>query len=140
MVYTKKALYYQHSLSQIIMRGVYHFCQVAEHQEFHILDLKFHIGCYTAAWCVYTAVVITSGNNHQGCSVRKGVLRNFAKFTGNTWARVSFLIKLQAKACNFIKKEALEQKLSCEFYDISKNTLFTEHLRTTASGLKKLQN
>ena len=30
------------------------------------------------------------------CSVNKIILRNFAKFTGNTCARVSFLIKLQA--------------------------------------------
>ena len=28
--------------------------------------------------------------------MKKGVLRNFAKFTGNTYARASFLIKLQA--------------------------------------------
>ena len=27
-------------------------------------------------------------------------------------------------ACNFIKKETLVQVLSCEFYEISKNTLF----------------
>ena len=33
----------------------------------------------------------------------KGVLRNFAKFTGNTCGRLSFLRKLQASACNFIK-------------------------------------
>ena len=37
-------------------------------------------------------------------------------------ARVSFLIKLQAEACNFIKKETLAQLFSCEFYKISKNT------------------
>ena len=59
---------------------------------------------------------------------KKDVLRNFAKFTGNnTCARVSFLIKLQASACNFSKKEALPQVFSCEF---CKRTPFhTEHLR-----------
>ena len=36
------------------------------------------------------------------------------------------------EACNFIKKEALAQLFSCEFYEISKNTFFTEHHRTTA--------
>ena len=36
-------------------------------------------------------------------------------------------------ACNFIKKEYLVQLYSCEFCEISKNTFFTEHLRTTAS-------
>ena len=44
----------------------------------------------------------------------KGVLRNFAKFTRNNYARVSFL-----KACNFIKKETLAQLLSCELCKIS---------------------
>ena len=38
------------------------------------------------------------------------------------------------KACNFIKKRSLEQVFSCKFCEISKNTFFTEHLRTTASG------
>ena len=42
----------------------------------------------------------------------------------NTCARVSFLIKLQASARNFIKKETLAQMFSSEFCKISKNTLF----------------
>ena len=55
---------------------------------------------------------------------KEGVLRNFAKFTGNTCARVSFLIKLQAEeVCNFIKKGTLAQAFSCEFSEISKNTV-----------------
>ena len=40
-------------------------------------------------------------------------------------------------ACNFIKKETLAQVFSCEFYEISKNTFFTEHLWATASGAYK---
>ena len=44
----------------------------------------------------------------------------------NTFARVSFLI-------NFIKKETLAQLFSCEIFEISKNTFFTEYLRPTAS-------
>ena len=34
---------------------------------------------------------------------------------------------LQAKACNFIKKETLAQVFSCKFCEIFKNTFFTEH-------------
>ena len=34
---------------------------------------------------------------------KKGVLRNFAKFTGNTCARVSILIKLQAWPATLLK-------------------------------------
>ena len=40
----------------------------------------------------------------------------------NTCARASFLIKSQA--CSFIKKDALAQVFSCEFYEIFKNTFF----------------
>ena len=51
----------------------------------------------------------------------------------NTCAKASFLIKLQAEDCNFIRKETLAQVFSCEFYKISKNTFFTEHLWATLS-------
>ena len=51
------------------------------------------------------------------------LLRNLQE---NTFNRVSFLIK-------FIKKETLAQVFSCEFCEIFKNTVFTEHLWATAS-------
>ena len=37
------------------------------------------------------------------------------------------------EACNFIKKESLAQVFSCEFCEISKSTISTEHLWATAS-------
>ena len=37
------------------------------------------------------------------------------------------------EACSYIKKETLAQVFCCEFCEISKNTLFVEHLWTTAS-------
>ena len=64
-------------------------------------------------------------------SVIKRVLRNFAKFTGK---HLSFLIE----ACNFIKKETLALVLSLEFYEISRNTFFTEQLWEIASLVLKL--
>ena len=49
-------------------------------------------------------------------------------------AFINFLIfSSSPEACNFIKKEALAQVFSCEFCEISKNTFFAEHLRTTVS-------
>ena len=74
-----------------------------------------------------------SRNSHQRCSVRKGVLKNFAKFTGNTCARISFLIKLPSSACNFIKKRDSGTGVSCEFCKIFKDVFFTEHLWATTS-------
>ena len=51
----------------------------------------------------------------------------------STCATASFVIKLQASACNFIKKETLARVFSFDFCEISKNTFFTEHLRATTS-------
>ena len=43
-------------------------------------------------------------------------------------------IQKKPEACNFVKKETLAQVFSCEFCEISKNTVFTEHLWATASA------
>ena len=50
-------------------------------------------------------------SGHQRRSVKKDILRNFAKFTGKNLYQGLFFnkIKLQPKACNFIKKESLAQ-------------------------------
>ena len=63
-------------------------------------------------------------SSHWRCSVRKGVLRNSAKFTGKHLCQ-SLLFK----------KEILVQVFSCKFCEISQITFFTEHLRTTASEI-----
>ena len=55
------------------------------------------------------------------CSVKKVFLQISQNLQENTFARVSFLIKLQTSACNFIKKETLVQVFYCEFYKISQN-------------------
>ena len=57
----------------------------------------------------------------------------------NTCTRVSFLIKLQAEACNFIKKETLAQVFSCEFSEISKNTFSCRTFPVAASLTFRLQ-
>ena len=82
-------------------------------------------------------IVIQYGSSHRGCSVKKVLLKISQSSQENTCARVSFLIKLQA--CNFIKKETLAQVFSCGFWEISKNTFFTEDLWTTASEDTRLE-
>ena len=56
------------------------------------------------------------------CFVKKVFLKISQNSQENTCARVSFLIKSQAEACNFIKKETMAQVFSYEFCEISKNT------------------
>ena len=48
------------------------------------------------------------------CSVEKVFLEISQYSQENSCARVCFLIKLQAEACNVIKKETLAQVFSCE--------------------------
>ena len=54
--------------------------------------------------------------------LKKGVLRNFTKFTGKHLCQSLFFNKVAGSACNSIKKETLPQVFFCEFYEISKNT------------------
>ena len=68
-------------------------------------------------------------SSHRRCSVRKGVLRNFAKFTGNYLRQSLYFNKvagLRPEASNFIKIEALVLVFSYEFCEISKNNFLTE--------------
>ena len=52
------------------------------------------------------------------CSVKKVFIKLSQISQKNTCARISFLIKLQAQACNYIKKDTLGLVLSCEICEI----------------------
>ena len=54
------------------------------------------------------------------CSVKKVFLKISQNSQENTCVSVPFSLKLQAEACNFIKKETLAQVFSCEFCEILK--------------------
>ena len=58
---------------------------------------------------------------------KKGILKNFAKFTEKDLRQSLFFNKVAGYS--FIKKETIAQMFSCEFCEIFKNTFFTEHLR-----------
>ena len=83
--------------------------------------------CFKTFLTTYRKLVLPKNrSSRQRCSITKGVLRNFAKFTGKHLCRSLFFNKVTA--LDFIKKETLVQVLSCEFCKIPKNTFFTEHL------------
>ena len=72
-------------------------------------------------------------SSHQRCSVRKDVLRNFPKFTGKHLCQSLFFNKVAGlRPATLLKKETLAQVFSCEFCENSKNTFFTERLRTSS--------
>ena len=58
----------------------------------------------------------------QRCSVKNVFLKISQNSQENTCARASFLIRLQAETCNFIKNKTLAQICCCEFCKIFKNT------------------
>ena len=59
-------------------------------------------------------------SSHQMCSIKRGVLTNFANFTG----------KGLPQACNFVGKETLARVFSCKICEICKNTF----LQNTSGG------
>ena len=73
-------------------------------------------------------ILYKDGSSRPDVFCQKGVLRNFAKFTGKHLCQSLFFTKAAGAACNFIKKETLGQVFSCEFCEISRNIFFTEHL------------
>ena len=70
------------------------------------------------------------------CSVKKGVLRNFAKFTGKHLCQSLFFNKDAGLKQLFFKKKKRDHGtgVSCEFCEISKNTFSYRTPPLAASG------
>ena len=67
------------------------------------------------------------------CSLKKGVVKSFIKFTGKHLHQSLFFNNAAGQACNFAKKETLAQVYSCKFCEIFKSTCFKKHIWATAS-------
>ena len=84
-------------------------------------------------FCLINYIVIDvtkSRSSRQEVFCKKGILGNFAKFTGKHLCQVLFFNKVVGlRPANFIEKETLAQVFSCGICEISKSTFFTEHLR-----------
>ena len=62
---------------------------------------------------------ISCRSSHQRRSIKKCVLKSFAKFTGkHLYQSLLFLIKLHSEVCNFVKKDTLAQVFSYKFCEI----------------------
>ena len=73
-------------------------------------------------------------SSHQRCSIKKGVLKNFAAFTGTPvpllfFNKVAGLTATGRTASTLFKKSLWHRCFLVNFA----NTFFTEHLRTTVS-------
>ena len=67
-------------------------------------------------------------SSHRICSVRKGVLRNFAKFTGKHLCHSLFFNKVASKVCNFIEKRLWHRCFPVTFTKFLRTPFLTEHL------------
>ena len=102
------------------------FNKVHDTNIIHVVKFKTTTRVFTTWNCDIQAICRGS---HQRCSEKKkGVLRNFIKFTGKHLCQSLFLNK----------KDTLAQLFSFEFYQIFKNTFFTEHLWTAVSIVCKI--
>ena len=59
-------------------------------------------------------------------SVKKMFSNILQNLQENTSTKVSFYLKLQASACNYVKKETVEEVFSCGFFEIFKNIFSIE--------------
>ena len=73
------------------------------------------------------------------CSVKKALLEIPQNSQENICARVPFIIKLQALAFNFIKKETLTKVFSCEITKFLRTPFVTEQLRWLLLLLRPLK-
>ena len=73
----------------------------------------------------------------QRCSVKKGVLRNFTKFTGKHLCQSLFFNKVAGlRPATLSKRRLWAQVFSCEFCEISKNTFLHRTPLVAASGIR----
>ena len=75
---------------------------------------------------------------HCRCSVRKGVPRNFAKFSGKHLCQSLFINKVVGlRSATLLKKETLAQLFSCQFCKISKEHPFYRTPLAAASDVHR---
>ena len=106
----------------------------------NLLLEKYDNHGFTKKNCCVIAYVYSDGRSSRPeVFCKKGVLGNFAKFTGKYLCQSLFFNKVAGAACNFIKKEILAQLFSCEFCEISKNTFSQRTPLVAASVMAELQ-
>ena len=94
---------------------------------------KFKSCKYFLVCLVLFEPIVSVGLRHSNLTFALQTFNNLEAFTLRCSAKKSlFLIKLLA--CNFIEKESLAQLFSCEFCEISKNTLPYRTSPAAASG------
>ena len=77
----------------------------------------------------YTSDFSTYRSSHQRCSIIKGVLRNFAKFTGKHLCQRLFFKVAGLRPATLLKKSLRHRCFPVNFAKFLRTPFFTEHLR-----------
>ena len=116
----------------LLKKRLWHSCFAANFVKFSRTPFSQSTSGRLLLWLIKYEILIVR-SSHQRCSIKKVFLKTFQNSQGNTCARVPFLIKFQASACNINKNEILAKVCSCEFCKILKATFFPEHVWRTVS-------
>ena len=81
-------------------------------------------------------------SSQRRCSIKKGVLQNFPKFTGKQQCQSLYFFQKIAclRSATLLKKETLSQVFRYKFCKIFMNVFFTELLRKTAANFFLSEN
>ena len=74
-------------------------------------------------------------SSHRRCSVRKDILRNFAKFKGKHLCQSLFFNKVAGRPATLFKKRLWRRCFLVSFAKFLRTPFFTEHLQKTTSEL-----
>ena len=86
--------------------------------------------CKTSFGKLSPLTLITARSSHQGCSVKRRVLRNFAKFTGKHPCQTLFLNKVaDLKPITLLKKRLWHRCFPVNFAKFLRTPFLTEHIR-----------
>ena len=104
----------------------------------HCYDINTDADYFLVVWffifTLFTSLFKFAKSSSSQVFYKKGVLKNFLKFTGKQLYGSHFLITLQDFSVQlYLKKETLV--VFCEFCKVFKNMFYIENLRTTASAL-----
>ena len=102
------------------------------------IDLTYCLSILSTEFILFTEFIYRS--SHQRCSMRKGVLRNFAKFTGKHLGQSLFFNKVVGlRPAALLKRRLWPRCFPVNFVKFLRTPFFTEHLWATASVFKMSQ-
>ena len=93
--------------------------------------------CFKFGLISLVKVYLHYRSSHRRCSVRKGTLSNFAKFTEKHLCQGHFLLKLQPQASNFVKKRLRHRCFLMDLTKFLRTPFFIEHRWANASGIRR---